>query len=102
MKDPDEDSKQTCDIRLADKDGNQVSLNLESLIVYGQDESSNGFRTAVIDVNRIREWGATLKETEERFRLLRENAPLAYQSVDKGGFFLEINPVWSNLLGYSR
>ena len=41
-------------------------------------------------------------ESEEKFRLLYENAPLAYQSLDENGFFFEINPAWSDLLGYSR
>jgi PAS domain S-box-containing protein len=41
-------------------------------------------------------------ESEEKFRLLYENAPLAYQSLDENGFIIEINQAWSDLLGYSR
>lgn len=44
----------------------------------------------------------TVKQREEAFRLLYENAPLAYQSLDENGCLLEINPAWSDLLGYSR
>jgi hypothetical protein len=30
-------------------------------------------------------------ESEQKFRLLYENAPLAYQSLDEHGFLIEIN-----------
>jgi PAS domain S-box-containing protein len=43
-----------------------------------------------------------LKESEERFRLLYENAPLGYQSLDEDGCFLEVNQAWLDMLGYSR
>lgn len=44
----------------------------------------------------------TLRKSEEAFRLLYENAPLAYQSLDENGCFMEVNPAWSSLLGYNR
>ena len=40
----------------------------------------------------------TLQKSAKSFRLLYENAPLAYQSLDENGCFLEINPAWSDLL----
>jgi PAS domain S-box-containing protein len=43
-----------------------------------------------------------LRESEERFRLLYENAPLAYQSLDENGCLLEVNQAWLDALGYSR
>ena len=42
----------------------------------------------------------TLKESEERFRNLFENAPLAYQSLDENGQFLDVNRKWLESLGY--
>jgi PAS domain S-box-containing protein len=43
-----------------------------------------------------------LEESEERFRILYENAPLGYQSLDEDGHILEVNEAWLNALGYSR
>ena len=43
-----------------------------------------------------------LRESEERFRLLYENAPLGYQSLDENGHFLEVNQAWLDTLGYDR
>jgi PAS domain S-box-containing protein len=43
-----------------------------------------------------------VKESEERFRLLYENVPLPYQSLNEDGCFLEVNQTWLDVLGYSR
>ncbi len=43
-----------------------------------------------------------LAERELSFRLLYERAPLAYQSLDIDGNFLDVNDAWLDLTGYRR
>ena len=43
-----------------------------------------------------------LRKSEQKFRLLYENVPSAYQSLDDKGLLLEVNEAWLDLLGYSR
>jgi diguanylate cyclase (GGDEF)-like protein/PAS domain S-box-containing protein len=43
-----------------------------------------------------------LRQSEERFRLLYERAPVAYQSLDAEGRILEVNDAWLAQLGYPR
>jgi diguanylate cyclase len=43
-----------------------------------------------------------LKQSEERFRCLFDQAPLGYQSLDFDGNFLEVNQQWLDTLGYTR
>jgi PAS domain S-box-containing protein len=43
-----------------------------------------------------------LRESEGRFRLLYEKAPLGYQSLDAAGYFIDVNQAWLDTLGYSR
>lgn len=45
---------------------------------------------------------AQLKQSEERFRILFNQAPLGYQSLDFDGNFIEVNQRWLDTLGYSR
>ncbi|MFW5714915.1 MAG: PAS domain S-box protein [bacterium] len=40
-----------------------------------------------------------LKKSEEKYRMLYENAPMPYQSLDENGCFLEVNPAWLEILG---
>ena len=53
-------------------------------------------------VEKIKEVEKALLESEERFRLLYERAPLAYQSLDEKGCLIEVNQAWLDMLGYSR
>ncbi len=43
-----------------------------------------------------------LREREEHYRLLYENAPLAYQCLDEQGDLVEVNRAWLELFGYSQ
>ena len=43
-----------------------------------------------------------LRQSEDKFRALYDNAPLSYQSLDEDGCFLDINPAWLNALGYKK
>ena len=48
------------------------------------------------------ETNQSLKESEEKFKALYDNAPLSYQSLDEDGCFKDVNPTWLTTLGYSR
>jgi len=41
-------------------------------------------------------------ENEKKFRLLYENMPIPYQSLNKTGNILEVNKAWCKVLGYKR
>ncbi len=43
-----------------------------------------------------------LQESEERFQLLFNKAPLGYQSLDYDGNFIEVNQAWLDTLGFIR
>ncbi len=43
-----------------------------------------------------------LKESEERFKLLFEKAPVGYQSLDENGFLIDVNETWLELFGYRK
>jgi two-component system, cell cycle sensor histidine kinase and response regulator CckA len=43
-----------------------------------------------------------LRESEARFRLLYEDAPICYQSLDEAGCLLAVNRTWLDRLGYER
>jgi PAS domain S-box-containing protein len=43
-----------------------------------------------------------LRASETRFRLLFDDAPLGYQSLDENGYLIEVNQAWLDTLGYVR
>ena len=54
------------------------------------------------DITDRRQMEAALREGEERFAALFNDAPLGYQSLDAEGRFVEVNPMWLATLGYER
>jgi PAS domain S-box-containing protein len=42
------------------------------------------------------------EESEKKFKLLYENAPLNYQSLDINACLIDVNPTWLQTLGYKR
>lgn len=65
--------------------------------------------SSLSELSRLKKRVAELEEQETRIktenvhlRQLYEQAPLAYQSLDSDGCFIEINNAWLETLDYSR
>ncbi len=52
------------------------------------------------DISEAKFTERDLRESEQRFRIFYEEAPLAYQSLDGDGRIMEANHAWSELLGH--
>ena len=66
------------------------------------DEGIITIEGTIEDITKAKLTDDSLKENEERFRLLYERAPLGYQSLDENGNFLEVNQAWCSTLGYQK
>ena len=59
--------------------------------------------TAILrDISERKRAEATLSASERKYRMLYDEAPLAYQSLDPDGNVLDVNPAWLRTLGYER
>lgn len=53
------------------------------------------------DMSKYKIAEKALYDSKVMFRELFRNSPIAYQSLDEKGNFIDINPAWTELLGYS-
>ena len=82
-------------------DGEKIFLEL----TFKLNKNSNGeiisSEGTFIDVSERIENEIKLKESEERFRRIIENAPVGYYRVGKNGLWQYVNPVWEKMHNYS-
>ncbi len=55
-----------------------------------------------VDITDRRRTEVILAESEKKFRLLYEEAPVPYQSLDEGWKIIQVNPAWLQIMGYPR
>ncbi|RHW77783.1 EAL domain-containing protein [Colwellia sp. RSH04] len=63
---------------------------------------ANQFATVFTDITERKKALQQLVESESRFRELFEQTPIAYQSLDVEGRYIDVNEHLCNMLGYSR
>ena len=84
------------------KDGSRFMANVVITAVRDGTGKLRGFAKVTRDVTAHRQVEAALRESEERFRDLFENANDLIQSVRMDGSFLYVNRAWRETLGYSE
>jgi len=100
----------------AQTDGTPYELELQTvrsdgsngwMWVRGEAERDNSGQIVSIwgaaqDISRSKKIETELRESQERFQMLFNKAPLGYQSLDSNGCLLEINQKWLDTFGFTR
>ncbi|MGO9414174.1 MAG: PAS domain S-box protein, partial [Syntrophobacteraceae bacterium] len=92
---------QACEVRFMKGGGGDFHAMLDTISVEDA-VGQRRVRTSVTDITERKRGEAALVESEDRFKLLYEQAPLAYQSLDENGNLIEVNPTWLEALGYAK
>lgn len=84
------------------KDGTIVPLEVSVDLDFDEQDQPIGFYAFVTDVTERKQVESALRESEERFRLLYDEAPVGYHEIDIEGRILSINRTECEMLGYAR
>ncbi len=88
--------------RFIKKDGSTIWAEVHNSLRKDHAGKPIYFLTAIIDITARKQAENELYQTKENFRLLFEDAPLGYQSLDENGRFLIVNKAWLEMLGYQK
>ncbi|MBV1756480.1 MAG: PAS domain S-box protein [Dethiosulfatibacter sp.] len=86
---------ETCHKR---KDGSLFDIEISATFV----DHDAGVFVFCRDITKRKKFEFDLRQSEEKFQLLFNKAPLGYQSLDFEGRFIEVNQKWLETLGYSK
>lgn len=82
--------------------GGLMTVDVSTRPVYGDDGQPLYLLVEGFDVTQRKRSERALQESESRFRTLFEQSPVAYQSLDIQGRYIDVNDKLCQLLGYGR
>lgn len=88
--------------RLKRKDGSTLWVEDHGWYNLGENGEILFHEGIMRDITERKNSEELLKESEERFKLLFDKAPIAYQSLDENGVLNDINETWSDLMGFEK
>ena len=84
------------------KDGSTVWTEVSVKALFDEQGTFAGFLGITRNISRRRKMEQALRESEQRFRHLFEYTPIAYQSLDQAGCYIDVNDELCDLLDYRR
>jgi PAS domain S-box-containing protein len=95
-----EDEYITCETRHKRKDGSHFPAELNCHLFSMKEEPY--ILTVSRDITKRKQVERELRASKGKYKALYINAPLAYQSLDRNGNIIDVNPAWLETLGYKR
>jgi diguanylate cyclase (GGDEF)-like protein/PAS domain S-box-containing protein len=83
-------------------DGSIIWISMNVNFIRDEEGNPIGFLGVSRDITELKRTEHKLLESEERFKLLFDQAPLGYQALDIEGRFITVNQKWLEMLGYTR
>lgn len=83
------------------KDGSLVDISLSTAVLFDSDRRPAGIMAVAEDITRRKKGEAALRESEEKFRRVIEEAPFPIILHAEDGEVLLVNRTWLDLTGYT-
>lgn len=81
---------------------NRARFPVECTLRILQIDDHRFYQAVIRDITEQKHAEQELRESEKRFRLFYEQAPISYQALSEDGTIKDVNWAWCELLGYRR
>ena len=98
----DPDQVTTLEVEQYRKDGTTFWTELTARFLYDESQRPAGIIGTTRDVTDRKRAEEALRESEERYRAVFDNAAVGINVVDAKGTLLQVNSAFAHMLGYSR
>ena len=82
------------------RDGHIIDLEIRSVIIFDDNGEVQGFGGIALDITERNRMVESLRQNEEKFRLIVENSHDIIYTLNSDGVFMFVSPVWTTLLGH--
>ncbi len=83
------------------KDGSRVYVVIDDVLEHDKEGKLIGVRTTMVDITDVKRAENLLRQSEEKYRLLAENAMDGIYIISTGGFEY-VNPAFEKIFGYKE
>ncbi len=85
---------------LINKDGDEIETIITSRLIHYEGESA--LLGIVTDISQLKQVERDLRSSEEQFRQAFQNSPIGMALCNMDGSFVQINPAYLQMIGYSQ
>lgn len=89
-------------IELTTKSKKGDELNVEVILSHWTKDNQYFFTSIIRDTTERNVVAKALSESQEKYRTVFNNTPIGISTTNLSGVFVDVNPAFCNILGYSR
>jgi two-component system, sensor histidine kinase and response regulator len=88
--------------RIIRKNNNPIDVDLSLSVLKNHEDKIVGSIGVIKDITDQKRMEKTLEESEKKFKLLYEKAPVPYHTLSPTGLITDVNENWCQTLGYIK
>ncbi len=88
--------------KIQKKDNQQIDVDISLSVLKNHEDRIVGSIGVMKDISEQKRTERHLEESERKFKLLYEKAPVPYHTLSPDGLITDVNEKWSQIFGYSK
>jgi len=88
--------------KIQQKNNHQIDVDLSLSVLKNHEDKVVGSIGVIKDISERKRAEKTVEESEKKFKLLYEKAPVPYHTLSPNGLITDVNEKWCHTFGYSK